>query len=178
MKRNPAALFFVAAIVAAMLFVGFHAARRAGAGGPDALNPIGKIAPDFTLPSLEGKDVTLSAYHGHAVLLNFWATWCGPCKIEMPWFVELQKEYGPQGLAIVGVAMDDASKDEIQKFAKEMGVNYTILLGKEAVGQQYGGVDVLPTTFFIDRDGKIISREFGLQSRSLFVDNIKQALGQ
>jgi len=177
-KRNPAALFFVAAIVAAMLFVGFHAARRAGAGGPDALNPIGKIAPDFTLPSLEGKDVTLSAYHGHAVLLNFWATWCGPCKIEMPWFVELQKEYGPQGLAIVGVAMDDASKDEIQKFAKEMGVNYTILLGKEAVGQQYGGVDVLPTTFFIDRDGKIISREFGLQSRSLFVDNIKQALGQ
>ena len=178
MKRNPAALFFVAAIVAAMLFVGFHAARRAGAGGPDALNPIGKIAPDFTLPSLEGKDVTLSAYHGHAVLLNFWATWCGPCKIEMPWFVELQKEYGPQGLEIVGVAMDDASKDEIQKFAKEMGVNYTILLGKEAVGQQYGGVDVLPTTFFIDRDGKIISREFGLQSRSLFVDNIKQALGQ
>jgi len=177
-KRNPAALFFVAAIVAAMLFVGFHAARRAGAGGPDALNPIGKIAPDFTLPSLEGKDVTLSAYHGHAVLLNFWATWCGPCKIEMPWFVELQKEYGPQGLEIVGVAMDDASKDEIQKFAKEMGVNYTILLGKEAVGQQYGGVDVLPTTFFIDRDGKIISREFGLQSRSLFVDNIKQALGQ
>jgi len=177
-KRNPAALFFVAAIVAAMLFVGFHAARRAGAGGPDALNPIGKIAPDFTLPSLEGKDVTLSAYHGHAVLLNFWATWCGPCKIEMPWFVELQKEYGPQGLEIVGVAMDDASKDEIQKFAKEMGVNYTILLGKEAVGQQYGGVDVLPTTFFIDRDGKIISREFGLQSRSLFVDNIKRALGQ
>jgi thiol-disulfide isomerase/thioredoxin len=120
----------------------------------------------------------LSAYQGHAVLLNFWATWCGPCKIEMPWFVELQKEYGPQGLEIVGVAMDDASKDEIQKFAKEMGVNYTILLGKEAVGQQYGGVDVLPTTFFIDRKGKIVSREFGLQSRSLFVDNIKQALGE
>ena len=178
MKRNPAALFFVAAIVAAMLFVGFHSARRAGAGGPDAMNPIGKAAPDFTLQSLEGKNITLSAYQGHAVLLNFWATWCGPCKIEMPWFVELQKEYGPQGLEIVGVAMDDASKDEIQKFAKEMGVNYTILLGKEAVGQQYGGVDVLPTTFFIDRKGKIVSREFGLQSRSLFVDNIKQALGE
>jgi len=177
-KRNPAALFFVAAVVAAMLFVGFHAARRAGAGGPDSLDPTGKPAPDFTLESLEGKSVTLSAYRGQAVLLNFWATWCGPCKIEMPWFVELQKEYGPQGLQIVGVAMDDASKEEIQKFAKEMGVNYTILLGKEAVGQQYGGVDVLPTTYFIDRDGKIVSREFGLQSRSLFVDNIKKALGQ
>jgi peroxiredoxin len=178
-KRNPAALFFVAAVVAVMLFLGLHAARRAGAGGPpDSLDPAGKPAPDFTLVSLDGKTVTLSDYRGQAVLLNFWATWCGPCKIEMPWFVELQKEYGPQGLQIVGVAMDDASKDEIQKFVKEMGVNYTILLGKEAVGQQYGGVDVLPTTFFIDRDGKIVSREFGLQSRSLFVDNIKKSLSQ
>jgi hypothetical protein len=74
--------------------------------------------------------------------------------------------------------MDDASKDEITKFVKEMGVNYTILLGKESVGQEYGGVNVLPTTFFIDRDGKIVAREFGLQSRSLFVDNIKKALSQ
>src|SRR5215475_7630391 len=145
-RRNPAALFFVAAIVAAMLFVGFHAARRAGTGGTDALNPVGKPAPDFTLESLDGKNVTLSAYHGRAVLLNFWATWCGPCKIEMPWFVELQKEYGPQGLEIVGVAMDDASKDDIAKFVKEMGVNYPILIGKEDVGNQYGGVNVLPTT--------------------------------
>jgi peroxiredoxin len=178
-KRNPAALFFVAAVVAVMLFLGFHAARRAGAGGPpDSLDPAGKPAPDFTLASLDGKNVTLSDYRGQAVLLNFWATWCGPCKIEMPWFIELQKEYGPQGLQIVGVAMDDASKNEIQKFVQEMGVNYTILLGKEAVGQQYGGVDVLPTTFFIDRDGKIVSREFGLQSRSLFVDNIKKSLSQ
>jgi len=178
-KRNPAALFFVAAVVAAMLFVGFHAARRAGGtGSSDTLDVAGKPAPDFTLESLEGKNVQLSSYKGQAVLLNFWATWCGPCKIEMPWFVELQKEYGPQGLQIVGVAMDDASKDEITKFVKEMGVNYTILLGKEAVGQDYGGVNVLPTTFFIDRDGKIVAREFGLQSRSLFVDNIKKALSQ
>ena len=162
MKRNPAALFFVAAVVAAMLFVGFHAARRAGGtGSSDTLDVAGKPAPDFTLESLEGKNVQLSSYKGQAVLLNFWATWCGPCKIEMPWFVELQKEYGPQGLQIVGVAMDDASKDEITKFVKEMGVNYTILLGKEAVGQDYGGVNVLPTTFFIDRDGKIVAREFG-----------------
>ena len=178
MKRNPAALFFVAAIVAAMLFVGFHAARRSGGGGDDSLDVAGKPAPDFTLESLEGKNIQLSGYKGQAVLLNFWATWCGPCKIEMPWFVELQKEYGPQGLQIVGVAMDDASKEDIAKFVKEMGVNYPILIGKEAVGQQYGGVNVLPTTFFIDRDGKIVAREFGLQSRSLFVDNIKKALAQ
>lgn len=178
MKRNPAALFFVAAVVAAMLFAGFHAARKAGGGSADSLDVAGKPAPDFTLESLEGKQVQLSGYKGQAVLLNFWATWCGPCKIEMPWFVQLQKEYGPQGLQIVGVAMDDASKEDISKFVKEMGVNYPILLGKEAVGQDYGGVNVLPTTFFIDRDGKIVAREFGLQSRSLFVDNIKKALSQ
>jgi cytochrome c biogenesis protein CcmG/thiol:disulfide interchange protein DsbE len=179
-KRNPAALFFVAAIVATLLFVGFHAARKnVGAGGPpDIADPAGKPAPEFTLATLDGKNVSLSDFRGQAVLLNFWATWCGPCKVEMPWFVELQKEYGPQGLQIVGVAMDDASAEDIQKFVKEMGVNYTILMGKESVGQQYGGVDVLPTTFFIDRDGKVVSREFGLQSRSLFVDNIKKALSQ
>jgi thiol-disulfide isomerase/thioredoxin len=95
----------------------------------------------------------------------------------MPWFVELQKEYGPQGFQIVGVAMDDASTEDIAKFAKEMGVNYPILLGKEAVGLSYGGVNVLPTTFFLDRNGKVIAREFGLQSRSVFVDHIKEALG-
>ncbi len=177
-KRNPAALFFVATLVAAMLFLGFHAARRAGGGANDSLDPTGKPAPDFTLETPDGKNVSLSNYRGQAVMLNFWATWCGPCKIEMPWFVELQKEYGPQGLQILGVAMDDSSKEDIQKFAKDMGVNYTILIGREAVGQAYGGVDVLPTTFFIDRDGNIVTREFGLQSRSLFVDNIKKALGQ
>ena len=154
-----------------------HGIRGAG-NNSASLDVAGKPAPDFTLESLEGKNIQLSGYKGQAVLLNFWATWCGPCKIEMPWFVELQKEYGPQGLQIVGVAMDDASKEDIAKFVKEMGVNYPILIGKEDVGNQYGGVNVLPTTFFIDRDGKIVAREFGLQSRSLFVDNIKKSLSQ
>ena len=161
-----------------MLYVASHGIRGAGNPNNDSLDVAGKPAPDFTLQSLEGKNIQLSGYKGQAVLLNFWATWCGPCKIEMPWFVELQKEYGPQGLQIVGVAMDDASKEDITKFVKEMGVNYPILIGKENVGNDYGGVNVLPTTFFIDRDGKIVAREFGLQSRRIFVDNIKKALAQ
>jgi thiol-disulfide isomerase/thioredoxin len=177
-KRNFAALFFVAVLVAAMLYVASHGIRGAGGNNDASLDVAGKPAPDFTLQSLEGKNIQLSGYKGQAVLLNFWATWCGPCKIEMPWFIELQKEYGPQGLQIVGVAMDDASQEDIAKFVKEMGVNYPILIGKEDVGNQYGGVNVLPTTFFIDRDGKIVAREFGLQSRSLFVDNIKKSLSQ
>jgi len=177
-KRNPLILFFTAAIVAAMLFAGIRMARNNGANGPAKGQLIGNLAPDFELPALDGKNLKLSDLRGKAVLLNFWATYCGPCKIEMPWFVELQKEYGPQGFQIIGVAMDDASLEDIAKFAKEMGVNYPILLGKESVGQSYGGVSVLPTTFFLDRDGKLIAREFGLQSRSVFVDHIKKALSQ
>ena len=94
------------------------------------------MAPDFELQTLDGKNLKLSDLRGKAVLLNFWATYCGPCKVEMPWFVELQKEYGPQGFQIIGVAMDDASTEDIAKFAKEMGVNYPILIGKESVGGQ------------------------------------------
>ena len=178
MKRNPLILFFIAAIVAAMLFAGIRMARNNRANGSARGQLIGNLAPDFELPALDGKNLKLSDLRGKAVLLNFWATYCGPCKIEMPWFVELQKEYGPQGFQIIGVAMDDASLEDIAKFAKEMGVNYPILLGKESVGQSYGGVSVLPTTFFLDRDGKLIAREFGLQSRSVFVDHIKKALSQ
>ena len=168
----------IGVIVAVMLWAGIHVARKNSGAPPVGGELRGQSAPDFELQALDGKDMKLSDFRGKAVLLNFWATWCGPCKIEMPWFVELQKQYGPQGLQIVGVAMDDSSAEDISKFVKEMGVNYPILLGKEAVGESYGGVGVLPTTFFIDRDGKFVAREFGLQSRSVFVDHIKDALGQ
>ncbi len=177
-KRNPLILFFIAAIVAVMLFAGIRVSRNNRANGSAKGQLIGNLAPDFELASLDGKNLKLSDLRGKAVLLNFWATYCGPCKVEMPWFVELQKEYGPQGFQIVGVAMDDASNEDIAKFTKELGVNYPILIGKESVGESYGGVGVLPTTFFLDRDGKVIAREFGLQSRSVFVDHIKKALSQ
>jgi thiol-disulfide isomerase/thioredoxin len=176
-KRNPLILFFVGALVAVMLFAGMRVARNNRAVGPADGKLMGAIAPDFELTSLDGGKLKLSSLRGKAVLLNFWATYCGPCKVEMPWFVELQKEYGPQGFQIVGVAMDDASTDDIERFAKDVGINYPILLGKESVGLSYGGVNVLPTTYFLDRNGKVIAREFGLQSRSVFVDHIKQALG-
>src|SRR6202453_1952711 len=151
-------------VVALMLVFGFKLARRSKQEA--AIGNIqmkSGVAPDFALQSLDGKTVRLSDFRGKAVLLNFWATWCGPCKIEMPWFVDLQKQYGPQGLQIVGVAMDDASKEDIAKFAKDMGVNYPILIGKESVGDQYGGVNALPETFIIGRDGKIVDKILGLR---------------
>jgi thiol-disulfide isomerase/thioredoxin len=174
-KRNPLALVVVAVAVAGMLYFGFHAARRSGTGRSPAVAK-STLAPDFTLDSLEGKSMRLSDLRGKAVLLNFWATWCGPCKIEMPWFVELQNQYGAEGLQIVGVAMDDASKEDIAKFAKDMGVNYPVLIGKEAVGDQYGGVPALPESFFIGRDGKIVDKIIGLKGKAEIEDSIKKAL--
>jgi thiol-disulfide isomerase/thioredoxin len=165
-----------------MIYAGVRTSRgpkqTAVIGNPEPLqanDAKGKVAPDFTLQDLDGKPVKLSDYRGKAVLLNFWATFCGPCKVEMPWLVELQKQYGPQGLQIVGVALDDSGKDTIQKYAKDMGVNYTILQGQDSVGDAYGAVG-LPATFYIDRNGKIVDSALGLVSRGEIEDNIKKAL--
>jgi len=143
-----------------------------------ARNFIGRLSPDFELPTVDGRNLKLSDLRGQVVLINFWATYCGTCKVEMPWFVELQSEYGPQGFQIVGVAMDDASTEDIAKFAKEMNVSYPVLIGNESVAKSYDGVSILPMTFFLDRDGKVIAREFGLQNRRVYVDHIKKALSQ
>ena len=174
MKRDPFVIVIVAVVIALMLVVGLRVARRTQHSPVTQMN--GDVAPDFTLQSLDGKTVRLSDYRGKAVLLNFWATWCAPCKIEMPWFVELQKEYGPEGLQIVGVAMDDASPKEIADFAKEMGVNYPVLIGKEAVGDAYGGVQFLPESFYIDRNGKVLDKAFGLKGRGEIEDDIKKII--
>ncbi len=175
MKRSPLALVVVAFVVALMLYFGYHQARRTGAASASRVAKF-TVAPDFSLDVLGGTTMRLSDLRGKAVLLNFWATWCGPCKIEMPWFVDFQKQYGSQGLQIVGVAMDDASKEDIGKFAKDMGVNYPILIGKEAVGEQYGGVNALPETFLIGRDGKIVDKIIGLEGKAEIEDAIKKAL--
>jgi peroxiredoxin len=181
-KRDPVVLIVVAMIVSLMLVFGFNLARHSPSPESAAAARMkGKAARDFTLQSLEGKTVRLSDFRGKAVLLNFWATWCEPCKIEMPWFVELQKQYGPQGLQIVGVAMDDSDPQDIAKFAHEMNIDYPILVGKEsardAIASDYGGVQFLPETFFIDRDGKVLDKIFGLKSKGEIEDAVKKALG-
>jgi thiol-disulfide isomerase/thioredoxin len=182
-KRDPVVLIVVAMVVSLMLVFGFNMARRSPS--PEALAASklqGQMAHDFTLQTLDGQTVHLSDFRGKAVMLNFWATWCEPCKIEMPWFVELQKQYGPQGLQVLGVAMDDADPSDIAKFAKDMGVDYPILVGKEsvrdAVASDYGGVQFLPETFFISRNGKVVEKIFGLKSRSEIEDFIKKTLDQ
>lgn len=175
MKRDPVILIVVAVIISLMLVFGIQKTRHNRPNSASALQ--GKPAPDFSLASLDGKTtLKLSDYKGKAVLLNFWATWCEPCKIEMPWFVELQRQYGPQGLQVLGVAMDDTDPKDISEFAHKMGVNYPIAVGKEAVGDQYGGIPYLPSTFYIDREGKVVDRVYGLVSRSEIEGDIKKAL--
>jgi thiol-disulfide isomerase/thioredoxin len=146
------------------------------ANGP----PLGSQAPDFELKVLgsNGKTMQLSSLKGKAVIVNFWATWCEPCKIEMPWLVELQKKYGPQGLQIIGVAVDDSEEKIISAFSHKMGVNYPVLQGTEKVADLYGGVDGLPTNFFLDRSGKVVDRVLGLVSESVIEDAIKKSLEQ
>ncbi|MGH9514061.1 MAG: TlpA family protein disulfide reductase [Terriglobales bacterium] len=175
MKRDPIILIVVAMVISIMLVFGIQRVHHSSVS-PGKLQ--GKAAPDFSLPTTTGQTMKLSDLQGKAVLLNFWATWCEPCKVEMPWFVELQKKYGPQGLQVIGVAMDDASPKEIAAFAQKMGVNYPILIGKEEVGAQYGGIEYLPSTFYISRSGKVIEHAFGLVSRSEIEANIEKALGQ
>ncbi len=174
-KRNTIVFAIIVLAVAFMLASAIFFARH-NRQARIAGDVRGQTAPDFELSDLDGKNVKLSDYRGKAVLLNFWATWCQPCKVEMPWFVDLQQRYGNDGLVVLGVAMDDSGKDAIADFAKEMHVNYPVLLGKEAVADSYGSVQFLPTTFYIDRSGKVIDRVFGLVDRKEIEDNVKKAL--
>jgi cytochrome c biogenesis protein CcmG/thiol:disulfide interchange protein DsbE len=137
-----------------------------------------KPAPDFALKDADGKLVHLSDYRGKVVLLDFWATWCGPCKIEIPWFMEMQRKNKEKGLEVLGVAMDDEGWDAVKPFLADLGVNYRVVIGNDATAEQYGGVDALPTTFLIDRSGKIAAVHVGLTSKKEFEDGVAQLLQQ
>ena len=145
----------------------------AGAGAPVATLD-GKQAPAFTLRDLDGKKVSLADFRGRPVLVNFWATWCAPCKLEMPWFEQFRKQYAAQGFEILGIAEDDTGKDEIAKSAKKLGVDYPILLTDEKVAPAYGGVDYLPMSFYVDRDGVVREETAGLASKDEVEANIRK----
>jgi len=173
-KRNTWILGLLAIVVAIMLVAPRFVKHRPKTSFSVAAK--GQAAPEFVLKDINGQQVKLSDFRGKAVVLNFWATWCPPCKTEIPWFEDLAEKYKGQGLQVVGVALDDASDEDIAKFAREMKMNYPVLLGKEETSDLYGGVQMLPTTFYIDRNGKITDHVLGLVSRKEIEENAVKAL--
>lgn len=146
----------------------------------------GKQAPPFTLETLQGEKVSLASYKGKAVLVNFMATWCAPCKVETPWLIELRKQYAPQGFEILGISTDELDKDDkklnaedregIAKFVDNMHIDYPVLIDGDSISHPYGGIDALPSSFFVDRSGKVIAVTVGLHDRSELESDIQKAL--
>src|SRR5579863_4600114 len=137
-----------------------------------------RSAPDFALTDATGASIQLSGYKGKVVLLNFWATWCGPCKVEIPWFVEFEKTYGNRGFAVLGVSLDEDGWTAVKPYIEQKKVNYRVVVDNGATAKKFGGVEALPTTLLIDRDGKIAAEHVGLTSKSTYEDQIEQLLGK
>jgi peroxiredoxin len=136
----------------------------------------GLMAPNFSLRTLDGSSVRLSDFRGRVVLLNFWAMWCTPCRVEILWLMELHQLYRGYGLEVVGVAVDNGDLDELAKFVRDRHVGYTVLLNDGAVRGAYGGLRLLPQTIFIGRDGRILQRHDGVVDKADLEVRIRRAL--
>ena len=168
----------VAACVSAVLLLsGCNSSNPVNAAASTKPEKDRKLAPEFELKDADGKTVRLSDYKGKVILLDFWATWCGPCKIEIPWFIQFERTYKDKGFAVIGVAMDEEGWPVVKPFVTEMAINYRIVQGNDSVAQLYGGVEALPTTFLIDRSGKIAATHVGLNGKDDFENGIKKLLG-
>lgn len=161
-------------VVAGLYFVNRYwitpATQRSG-----KLTGDGPLAPPFSLIDLNGRKLQLGDYKDKVVLLDFWATWCGPCQIEIPGFVKLQERYRDQGLVVIGISLDD-SPEPVREFYREYRMNYPVAMGDERTTELYGGILGLPTTFVIGRDGRIYSRHVGATAVSDIEEEIKELL--
>ena len=136
-----------------------------------------KTAPNFALRDSNGATVRLADYRGKVVLLDFWATWCTPCQIEIPWFVEFEQSLKSRGFAVLGVSMDEDGWDAVRPYIQKRRINYRIVLGDDHTGQLYGGVDSLPTTFLLDREGRVAAVHVGLATdKNGFLHEINELL--
>ncbi|PYT90269.1 MAG: hypothetical protein DMG41_05865 [Acidobacteria bacterium] len=133
-------------------------------------------APDFKLDTLEGKPVSLAEYKSKVTLLNFWATWCGPCRAEIPDLVELQNKYRDQ-LQIIGLVVDDDDPQAIKKFVEQFGINYPVAIATDELRMEYGGIPALPTSFLLDAQGRVVQKHEGLHDPVLYEVEIRSLLG-
>ena len=149
------------------------------AGAPAALRPAAERnpAPEFALQDSSGKNVRLNDYRGKVVLLDFWATWCHGCKLEIPWFAEFSHKYAGQGLTVVGVSLDSEGWKAITPFIKTAHVPYQIILGNDAVSKAYG-IENMPDTFLIDRQGRVAAVYNGMVDKQNVEDNLRTMLSE
>ncbi len=170
----------IGALLAVVLAVGLYyvnrywisPAVRAQTKSDSGAHP---LAPTFSLTDITGKPLKLSDFWGKVVVLDFWATWCGPCRIEIPSFIELQNRYASQGFTMIGISMDD-SPEPVVDFYKQLHMNYPVAVGNDRLGELYGGMPGLPTTFVIGRDGRIYAKHVGATHPAVFETEIKQLL--
>ena len=207
MKRNTLVLTVVLFILAVFAWAGWanweyrrQAAERLRAsapqgglvldssGTPQYLSPLqGKPAPSFTLEDLNGKQISLADFKGKALAINFWATWCAPCKVETPWLIDLRKQYAAQGFEVLGISSDDIDrkdpkkfseeKQEIARFVQKMQMPYPVLIDGDSVADSYGDFEALPTTFFLDHNGTVVAAQMGMTTKDELERNIRKALG-
>jgi thiol-disulfide isomerase/thioredoxin len=137
---------------------------------------VGRNAPALKLKDLSGQEISLAALKGKVVVVDFWATWCGPCLQEIPGYIEMQKKYGKDGLVIVGISLDKMSPKEVKKFVEARGMNYPVAIGDFDAVDAFGGFEVIPTTFLIGRDGKILHQKSGAMAHEEYEAILKKAL--
>ena len=207
MKRNTLVVTAVLFILAAFAWAGWanweyrrQAAERLRASaaqgelGVDAAGTLqynsplqGKPAPPFTLEDLSGKKISLADFKGRALAINFWATWCAPCKVETPWLIDLRNQYAAQGFEVLAISADDIDrkdphklsdeKQEIARFVQKMHMPYPVLIDGDSISDPYGGLDALPTTFFLNRNGVVVAAQMGMTTKDELERNIRKALG-
>jgi peroxiredoxin len=165
---NTVSFQFAAAAVAACLITPFSLCAEPLAAGAKA--------PEWELVNLDGKKVKSSDFAGKVVVLDFWATWCPPCVKEIPSFIELQKQYSDKGLTIVGVSLDQDPPEEVKNFVEKHKMNYPVVMGDEKTAEAFGGIEAIPTTFVIDRDGRVVSRHVGYTEKEVFEKEITPLL--
>lgn len=133
-------------------------------------------APSWTLPDVDGHSVSSDQFKGKVVVVDFWATWCGPCRHEIPGYIELQKKYGKDGLVIVGVSLDRQGAKVVKPFVEKEGMNYPVVIGDESTVEAFGGFNAIPTTFIIDRDGNIRDKKTGTEETASYEKRLKTYL--